>query len=235
MTVGGTLTLNGNANAGTSAVGGFHVGGAGTINITAGSLAGTGNITANGGSGSGAKSRGSGGGGRVAVRLTGANATFDGFSGTIAAQGANANSATTPFGSSAGTVYLQDGMTAADAGTIRIANLSGSTAVDAKTGFPALANGEPIDDLSKATLAISNNSTVILVADVKVGALDIASGSTIDLNGHTITVKRAKLGDTKFSSGEYTAADAEVAGFVTDSVGGGSLVVRGIGTVLLLN
>lgn len=227
LTVDGALTLNGNANAGTTAVGGFHVGGAGTINITAGSLTGSGNITANGGSGSGAKSRGAGGGGRVAVRLTDAAATFDNFSGSITARGENANSATPAFGSSAGTVYLQEGSAAEGAGTIRVANLSSSTATDAKTAFPSLSEGSPIDDLAKAKLEISNNSTVILIADVKMSGLEIASGSKLDLNGKKLTVKSAKIGDTKLAPGTYAADNAAVAGFVVDPATGGSLVVNG--------
>ena len=234
LAVDGALTLNGNANAGTTAVGGFHVGGAGTINITAGSLTGSGNITANGGSGSGAKSRGAGGGGRVAVRLTDAAATFDNFSGSITARGENANSETPAFGSSAGTVYLQEGSAAEGAGTIRVANLASSTATDAKTAFPSLSNGEPIDDLAKAKLEISNNSTVILIAGVKMSGLEIASGSKLDLNGKTLTVKSATMNGVKLAPGTYVAGDEAVAGFVVDPATGGSLVVSGCGLTILV-
>lgn len=233
LTVGGCLTLNGSANAGSGVVGGFHVGGAGAINITAGSLVGSGGISANGGSGSGAKSRGAGGGGRVAVRLTDAGATLADFSGTIAARGDNANSATPDYGSSAGTVYLQGGGAGEGAGTIRVANVASSTAAGAKTGFPSLSGGLAIDDLSRATLEIANSSRVVLVAGAKVSALSIASGSSLDLDGKRLVVERASVGGTRLPPGTYTASSGAVAGLVVDS-GGGELVVAGRGTAIIV-
>lgn len=235
LTVGGALTLNGNADAGTSAVSGdHHRGGAGTINITAGTIAGAGSIAANGANGTSGSARGAGGGGRVAVRLTDAGATFANFSGSITAEGNNANSKSLDYGSSAGTVYLQDGNTANGAGTIKVANLSGCTATGAKTGFPSLSNGEPIDDLTNAKLEISNNSTVILIADVKMSGLEIASGSKLDLNGKKFTVKSAKVGDTKLAPGTYAADNAAVSGFVADSGEGGKLVVTATGLSIII-
>ena len=236
LTVDGALTLNGNANAGTTAVGGFHVGGAGTINITAGSLTGSGNITANGGSGSGAKSRGAGGGGRVAVRLTDAAATFDNFSGSITARGENANSATPDFGSSAGTVYLQDGSAAEGAGTIRVANLASSSATDAKTAFPSLSEGSPIDDLTLSVLEIQNNSKVYVTAKVKMSGLIMGSDTVLDLNGKTLVVNTAKVNGVKLASGTYAAGNAAVADYLVDTAegAGGSLVVTGGGFSLIV-
>lgn len=235
LTVGGALTLNGNADAGTSAVSGdHHRGGAGTINITAGTIAGAGSIAANGANGTSGSTRGAGGGGRVAVRLTDAGATFANFSGSITAEGNNANSKSLDYGSSAGTVYLQDGNTANGAGTIKVANLSGCTATGAKTGFPSLSNGEPIDDLTNAKLEISNNSTVILIADVKMSGLEIASGSKLDLYGKKLTVKSAKVGDTKLAPGTYAADNAAVSGFVADSGEGGKLVVTATGLSIII-
>jgi hypothetical protein len=137
------------------------------------------------------------------------------------------------YGSSAGTVYLQDGNTANGAGTIKVANLSGCTATGAKTGFPSLSNGEPIDDLTNAKLEISNNSTVILIADVKMSGLEIASGSKLDLNGKKLTVKSAKVNGVKLAPGTYAAGDAKVAGFVVDSGTDGELVVSGGLTILV--
>ena len=241
LTVGGCLTLNGNANAGSTDISaGSHLGAAGTINITAGSIAGSGSITANGGGSGAAKSRGAGGGGRISVRLTDAGATFADFLGTISAQGNNANSATVTAGSSAGTVYLQDGNTAAGAGTIRVANISPSTAADARTGFPSLSNGAVIDDLSKASLEITNNSRIILIADVEVEAVDIESGSSIDLNGHSITVRAARAGGVKIPPGIYADGATLPIGsgtlddYLLDTAAGGSLVVRSRATIILL-
>ena len=167
----------------------------------------------------------------MAVRLTDAGATFADFSGSIQAYGGPGNSATPDYGSSAGTVYLQDGNTAEGAGTIKVANIASSTAEDAKTGFPSLANNAPIDDLTKAMLEVSNNSKVIFIAGVKMGGLDVASGSSIDLAGNKVVVKRAKLGGTNLSPGTYVANAPAVSGFVTDSDSGegGKLVVSGTG------
>lgn len=170
----------------------------------------------------------------MAVRLTDAGATFANFSGTIKAEGNNGNSQSTNAGSSAGTVYLQDGDTAEGAGTIRVANLTSSTAEDAKTGFPSLANDAPIDNLTKASLEVSNNSKVIFIAGVKMNVLNVASGSSIDLAGKTVIVKRAKLGGTNLSPGTYAASDAAVSGFVSDSGEGGELVVSGGGFSLIV-
>ena len=234
LTVSGTLTLNGDANAGTGQVAAYHYGAAGTINITAGSLAGTGSIFVNGYNSNG-KSRGAGAGGRVAVRLTDAGATFAYFSGSIQAYGGTGNSATPAYGSSAGTVYLQDGNTAEGAGTIKVASIASCTAAGAKTGFPSLANNAPIDDLTKATLEVSDNSKVIFIAGVKMGGLDIASGSSIDLAGKKVAVKRAKLAGTSLAPGTYAAGNAAVSGFVTDSDAGGELVVSGIGLTLTVH
>ena len=235
LTVGGRLTLNGNANAGSTDISASsHLGAAGTINITAGSLVGSGNITANGGGSGNAKSRGAGGGGRVAVRLTDPGATFTDFSGTISAQGNNANSATTDAGSSAGTVYLQDGATKEGAGTIKVANISSSTAVDAKTGYPSLSDEVAIDDLSLATLEISNNSRVILIAEAETYALKIESGSSLDVAGKKLTVRHAKVGENKLSSGTYTAISPAVAGYLADSGEDGALIVQGNETIIFL-
>lgn len=60
--------------------------------------------------------------------------------------------------------------------------------------------------------------------------------TVLDLNGKTLTVLRATLNGTKLLPGTYSATDAAVAGFVTDTAEGdtGSLVVSGSGTVIML-
>ena len=65
-------------------------------------------------------------------------------------------------------------------------------------------------------------------------ALNIASGSKLDLNGKTLTVNAATLGDTKLERGAYAASG--YSDYLIDSVGGGSLVVVGPpkrGTVII--
>jgi len=79
LSIGGTLTLNGQitANANTGVNGGSYGSGGGaggTVNITAGTLAGTGVVQANGGAGySNAISGGGGAGGRIAIVAASAN------------------------------------------------------------------------------------------------------------------------------------------------------------------
>ena len=65
-------------------------------------------------------------------------------------------------------------------------------------------------------------------------SLDMASGTVLDLNGKTLTVKSAKLGGAKLSLGTYAASNEAVAGFVADSGAGGELVVGGGGFTLIV-
>ena len=57
--------------------------------------------------------------------------------------------------------------------------------------------------------------------------LTMSVDTKLDLNGKTLTVRSAKLGDTTVAAGTYAAGSAALGDFVTDSVGGGSLVVTG--------
>lgn len=65
-------------------------------------------------------------------------------------------------------------------------------------------------------------------------SLEMASGTVLDLNGMTLTVKRAKLGDARLSPGKYTASNDAIAGFVTDFGEGGTLVVSGCGFSMIV-
>jgi len=208
----------------------YHCGAAGTINITAAAISGTGSITANGAAGLG-KNHGAGAGGRIAIKLTGSTASISAFEGTIAAYGNNGNANSTTYGSSAGTVYVQDGGVADGAGVITVANISGCTAEDAMTGFPSLSDDAQIDNLAKATLAVKNNSRVIAIANFKLGHASIDDGSSIDLAGKTLTVGSLKLAGVKFATGTYTAAQIAEKGYdeVLDSGSGGTIIVTGGG------
>ena len=86
-------------------------------------------------------------------------------------------------------------------------------------------------DFKKASLAIGDCGRVKLFADIKMSTLAMASGTVLDLNGQTLTVKRAKLGENRIAPGTYTAAQLEETGFaeVVDTAdgAGGSLVIAG--------
>ena len=66
----------------------------------------------------------------------------------------------------------------------------------------------------------------------------MSSGSALDLNGKTLTVKSATINGVKLAPDTYTAAQLEAVGlaeFIDTAEGaGGTLRVLGIGTVILV-
>ena len=213
----------------------------GSISLTVGSLAGTATISANGLSGNtgvSADGYGPSGGGRIAIRLTDANATFSNQDlARITACGvtqATVNSCTNT--SSAGTVYLETAAQSGRRGLVIVRN-DNNTANMAYTPIPAAAEADSAEDFSKASLSVEAAARVKLFADLKMNRLGMADGTILDLNGHVITVTRAQIGNAKFSNGTYTAAQLQVLDVneVVDTAdgAGGSLVISGDSTVLL--
>ena len=100
--------------------------------------------------------------------------------------------------------------------------------------MPSTKGGGENDDFKKVSLALEAAARVKLFENLKMASLDMVSGTVLDLNGKTNTVKCAKLGGVKLSPGTYAAGDTAVAEFVTDSVSGGELVVTGIGFLLFV-
>ena len=183
------------------------------------------------------------GGGRVAVRLTDAGAIFaERWPANIQAMGVawNAGDGTRLHHTSSGTVYLQDGTRGEGAGTVRIfqnnATVNWTTVcTNDFTAFPSTRHGGENDDLRRVALEIGGGAHVLVsVEQARANSLSIAEHSTLNLNGKTLTVKSAKLGNTKLSPGTYAAGDTAVAGFVTDSGAGGELVVTGGGFLLFV-
>ena len=238
LAVGGTLTLDGVAIA-TPSVNNARCGGAGSIDITAARLEGAGRIEANGNSRNyqAADSSSAGGGGRVAVRLTGAGATFsDAWIAKINAKGYYSSKITAEFSSSAGSVYLQTGSQSEGAGTVIVRNTGDTANNIAVTELPSLKAGGEADDFRKASLSVEAAARVQLFADLKMAKLDMAAGTVLDLNGHKFTVTTAHVGGENVQPGTYAAGDAAVAGFVIDTAdgAGGTLRVLGAGTVLIV-
>lgn len=246
LSVGGTLTLDGSmtadgggARGNDSAYDNASAGAGGTINVTAGALAGEGKISADGGCGRYCYAGGAGGG-RIAVRLTGNGAVFSDYWVTnFFARGMSFSVDRNGKASSAGTVYLQAAGDAESAGTVVIRNdfalQSGATNNLATTRYPG--NGDGCDTsaaLKRTSLLVAGAARVELTDTMRSAMLEIESGSSIDLNGKTLTVKSAKLGGTKLSPGTYAAGDDAVAGFITDSGEGGELVVTGGGFYLFV-
>ena len=218
----GTVTANGSSASSAGASGG-------SISITAGTLSGTGTFSAN----TVSASSGSGGGGRIAVRLTngdfpaGAETNFYARGTTVLKDGTN-----TVSSSSAGTVYLQGKRDAEKGGTIYVRNDNKASNVNTYTPIPSGVTKGGVDpeeaaDFKKASLAIGDCGRVKLFADLKMSALEMASGTKLDLNGKTLIVKRAKVDETHLTPGTYTAAT--LGGYLADSASGGELVVSGGG------
>lgn len=248
LVVTGGFTLNGVANASGSPEshhqGGNAGGGSGgAIDITTGTIAGSGSITADGGS----YSWMSGPGGRIAVKLTKPGADFSGFTGLIRATGRSRGSHGGAQGS-AGTVYLKTGDEADFAGTLRIAcpkydsndnwNNKTSTTELVSLGY----GGDDVADYKKVKVEVRDYGFAAVNTDVKVKSVTLATADAkLDLEGNTLTADTFRYPDAdgklkKLKPGTYTLDQLKTLGIerVCDSVGGGRLVIRGTGMVLLV-
>ena len=233
LSVGGILTMDGQIDSDGHNGGNAGVRGAGgSIDITVGALEGSGAIHADGYA---AES-----GGRVAIRLTRAGATFDRFSGRISARrDTNGNTDKT----APGTVYLQTAAQVEGAGTIVVDGTprSGTVSYVGAPYTPIPANGahpDDVADLKKCTLNVSNRARCAVATALKLEELVIDETSILDLCGTTLTVCTARVADEKVAPGAYTAAQLADLGFdeVVDTAdgAGGSLVVTGRGTIIML-
>ena len=220
ISVSGTLTVAGKmvSDGIDSQSGGNQNCAGGTFNLQVGKLAGTGIISA-----SSAKNR-SQSGGRIAIRPTDEESSFDDFEGTIYANGWTA--------SSAGSIYLQTASQAEKTGLIIIDNKDNVSAITTPicaTGF----GGDAVEDFKNASLLVRGKAIAeVSVAGLKLKSLEVAANSKLDLFGKTLTVNTAKLGDAKLKPGTYAAS--AYPDYLTDSVGGGLLIVKGTGMVLLV-
>ena len=223
----------------------------GSINITAGALTGSGAIKANGAAGyvgtypkTSWKTQGPSGGGRVAVRLTGAAATFtDEWVANITAKGVSASGTLKPdtantnvLYSSAGSVYLQTAAQGEKCGTIIICN-DNQPANTAYTPLPADAEADDVRDFRKAELLLTGCGRVRFYDNVTIGHVSLDEGSVIDLNGQEVIASRVKLGSVKLASGTYTAdlLTTIAEGYVVDSVGGGTLTLSGDALMIVIH
>ncbi len=233
LTVSGNLNVDG-AISSTSLRGSYWPGAGGTINIRAGTLTGSGTIRANGGVG--ANTVYAGGGGRVALRLTEADATFDAFGVTgISASGVSTSSTTASYLSSAGTVYLQTAVQAEGAGLVIIRNDNYSVNSNSATWFPSTRNGGETDVLTQASLSIEDYAIVKLSTNnVNMAALTMEANTKLDLNGYTLSLGDMTVGATRIAPGSYPAS--YFATGVTDSSPGvtGQIVVKGKGTLIMI-
>ena len=244
LVVTGALTLDGEANANgmleAYAAGGNCSGGTGgAINITAGTLSGAGRIVAEAGS----KQEKRGSGGRIAIKLTSPGADFSGFSGTISASGRVLGSGG-PADSSAGTVYLQTAADGEKGGTVYIAMSAGNQAANNTNTTEMVSlgyGGDAVDDYKKVKYVVRDYGRAAVNADMKAASIEIAdANSSLDLEGHTLTVKSAKINGVKLAPGTYTAESTVVIGegslgdYLVDTVTGGELIVDGVGLSIIV-
>ncbi len=241
----GALTLDGEANANgmleTYAAGGNCSGGTGgAIDITAGTLSGSGRILAEGGT----KQAQRGSGGRIAVKLTSANADFSNFSGTISASGRarDGNSADT----SAGTVYLQTAAEGDKCGTVYIA-MSAGNRLAGNTNTTEMVSlgygGDAVEDYKRVSYVVRDFGHAAVNTNFQAEAVTIADAdSSIDLEGHELRTKTFQYSNAgvlaKLSGGTYTAAQLEARGITcvvdTSDDKTGTLTVCGSGFLVIL-
>lgn len=233
VTVNGDLVVNGTINAEGWLNGDIGAAGSGgTINIVAHTLSGEGSMTVDATRESRWTYYNIGGAGRIAVRLT--DGVFsDYWKSHITAKGRSwyDSSKSVEHGASAGTVYLQEKGVAEKAGEIVVRNDNVDDEHKPYTYLPVTSTRTPtdeIDDFKHARMTLLDKALVKLSTNTefKMRELEVDSGSTLDICGNTLTVRSAKLGDTNLAAGTYAAGATALGDFVTDSVGGGSLVVQ---------
>ena len=226
FTLGGTVTATGYT--GNDGIKKEMAGGA--IDVMAGKLVGTGTITA------GAVKDGQPGG-RIAIRLTGNGSTLDDFDGTI-------DCATMGAGSvgSCGSVYVETAADGDGRGTIVLDD----GGVTCTTYTPICATGYAADDVADfrhADLVVCNQAKAqVSVADAngafRMDGLEIDETGALDLFGNAFIVTSARIAGRNVHPGTYTAAQLAALGFsqVVDTAdgAGGTLVVRGSGTVFIV-
>ncbi len=155
----GVITNNGSITSCGNGDWSYGVGSGGSIFITAGGLMGStsGVISANGGGGLQAWG---GGGGRVAVIVTNADANFNGYAGTMTANGTYGAAGAGGYGG-AGTIYQETSAQGKGHGTLIIDNANNATTPQVFTLMPAgvnLADFAQIIIRNQGNLAVNTNS-----------------------------------------------------------------------------
>ena len=222
-----------------------NVGGAGSggsINLTAGSFAGAGRIDANGGNNG---LYGPGAGGRIKIALTGAGASFTGFTGTIEALGGSMESAASPTifdvsPAAAGTVCLVE---AGANPVVKVHNefrygnnvaewrVATGEAIPSATHLPAMRDGDAPAALRTTNWELSGHGAIRLTADARVASLTLEATNgmqRIYTDGHTLRVN-AFTAEGVAKHGVHTADT--LPGII---VGNGSVTVNDATTIILM-
>lgn len=182
ITVNGDMTINGTISSNGGQVT-HRPGSGGSIWLTGRTIAGAGTISADGGNQTKTSLDTAGGGGRIAVWLTGANADFSSFTGSIHAYGGK-RTTNNAVKAAAGTVYLKKGNEAANEGTLYIVN---STKVAETTDF--MNGGQyqnvnvPMTDMDVGAVEVDKSAVLIDNAELQVKrGWNTKSGSTLTCN-----------------------------------------------------
>lgn len=217
--INGTLSANGHSGGSGSS--------GGSVNLTTSTLTGNGVISADGGAGTNVG--GAGGGGRVAVRLTGPNATFSTWAGFFSATGKNGSGGTTLVNrSSAGTIFLAESGLKSGAGTVIVDNGT----IDINSSYTALpAKLNPTEVLSRTRWETHNKARIGLTTSSTVESITLQPNGFLELGGFTLTTGRLRASGVSFPVGTYTVADNSQ---FQDAVGGGQIKVVGLPETTML-
>ena len=244
----GTLNVDGRIRSNSTTFGSdSRPAGAGSILIQASTLIGAGGIEANAAPGyygtypKNTLGFGPSSPGRIAVRLIGEDAAFSEFWQTnILAKGYTYTGAlndgiSSPTNSaSAGSIYLQTAAQGEKGGTIIIRN-DGVVGNLAWTPIPSSALGDSAADFKKASLSLAACGKARLFETLQAETLSMESDTVLDVNGKTLVVRTLQTGGENVPSGTYAAGSALFTeGYVTDSAGGGSVVVLGASTLVVI-
>lgn len=205
LEVGGTLTVEGeidavgfgypNLAAGLSA--GASSGG--SINLSAGALAGAGEINADGGAD---QEGGNGSGGRIRVKLTSAEATFDAFTGSIHAYGGTKRESLEVvqvagvIDAAAGTVVKQLAADSDRTGTLLIENVTGRVNDAGATHLPAMQDTEK--KLAGLRVEVATGAKVRITRDLRIKSLKV-NGTKVSIGSYTASQLNTLLGTTQFT------------------------------------
>lgn len=199
LVVGGTLMNNGEISS-KGNDDGYYAGAGGSVNITAAEISGTGVIDVSAGLETSVGTPTQSGGGRVAIRLTGANADFSGFDlDRITAYGTFKQDAI----GGAGTIYLMKGGEDLAAGTLVVRNSSQNVTQGNLRVTPV---GGDVTDTEfgdvvigkNGTFKVADNTSITVNGDWSNGAYFVAGeNSTVSFAGSEISTV---TGNTAFAA-----------------------------------
>jgi hypothetical protein len=175
-------------------------------------LTGSGTIRANGGS----VDWGAGAGGRIAIVLSGVGADFTLWNGAMTTYGGAVS-----YPAGAGTIYRANSL-ALDSGTVLVDNQNTATNWT-YTSLPPSTNSP--ENLAKTLWVAQNKGKIGLLTNAAVASLTVSNNAYLELAGNTLTVNTLAITNKAYAVGTYTAG--QLSALVSDSPGGGSVVVLG--------